>query len=184
MPWLSAREVERAVDVWRTRPDDARADLERARKLNPLSARPDLVAGAIAMRQEDYGRAEEAFERALERNGEDWYAELELAIVAALEGRRDDALARLDRAEELNPGEEAIPLVAAPKSAGAKYCGTGGNCCGLRQRTVLVRARAACSTSMFTDRPDRGYASRLALRSTPPEQRRSVREGGRGKGKW
>jgi tetratricopeptide (TPR) repeat protein len=63
------------------------------------------------MRQEDYDRAEEAFERALERNGEDWYAELELAIVAALEGRRDDALARLDRAEELNPGEEAVSLV-------------------------------------------------------------------------
>jgi tetratricopeptide (TPR) repeat protein len=111
LPWLSAREVERAVDVWRAEPDDAHAILERARRLNPLSARADLVAGAIAMRQEDYDRAEEAFERALERNGEDWYAELELALVAALEGRRDDALARLDRAEELNPGEEAIPLV-------------------------------------------------------------------------
>lgn len=111
LPWLSAREVERAVDVWRSSPDGAHAILERARRLNPLSARPDLVAGAIAMRQEDYDRAEEAFERALERNGEDWYAELELAIVAALEGRREDALARLDRAEELNPGEEAISLV-------------------------------------------------------------------------
>jgi hypothetical protein len=31
--------------------------------------------------------------------------------VAATEGRGDDALARLDRAEELNPGEEAIELV-------------------------------------------------------------------------
>jgi tetratricopeptide (TPR) repeat protein len=111
LPWLSAREVGRAVDVWRAEPDDAYAILERARRLNPLSDRPDLVAGAIAMRREDYGRAEEAFERALERNAEDWYAELELAIVAALEGRREDALARLDRAEELNPGEEAIPLV-------------------------------------------------------------------------
>jgi tetratricopeptide (TPR) repeat protein len=111
LPWLSAREVERAADVWRSRPDDAYAGLDRARRLNPLSARPDLVAGAIAMRQEDYERAQEAFERALERNGEDWYAELELAIVAATEGRGDDALVRLDRAEELNPGEEAIELV-------------------------------------------------------------------------
>lgn len=111
LPWLSAREVERAADVWRESPDDAHAILERARRLNPLSARPDLVAGAIAMRRENFARAEEAFERALERNGEDWYAELELAIVAALEGRRDEALARLDRAEELNPREEAIPFV-------------------------------------------------------------------------
>ena len=111
LPWLSAREVERAADVWRESPDDAYAILERARWLNPLSARPDLVAGAIAMREEDFARAEEAFERALQRNGDDWYAELELAIVAALEGRPDEALARLDRAEELNPREEAIPLV-------------------------------------------------------------------------
>jgi tetratricopeptide (TPR) repeat protein len=118
LPWLSAREVDRAVDVWRAEPDEAYAILERARRLNPLSARPDLVAGAIAMRQEDYGRAEEAFERALERNGEDWYAELELAMVAALAGRRDDALARLDRAEELNPGEEAIPLVREGVTSG------------------------------------------------------------------
>jgi tetratricopeptide (TPR) repeat protein len=118
LPWLSAREVERAADLWRTKPDDAHSILERARRLNPLSARPDLVAGAIAMRQEDFDRAEEAFERALERNGEDWYAELELAIVAALEGRREDALARLDRAEELNPGEEAVGLVREGVLAG------------------------------------------------------------------
>ncbi|MGH3060059.1 MAG: O-antigen ligase family protein, partial [Gaiellaceae bacterium] len=118
LPWLSAREVERAADVWRASPDDAHAILERARRLNPLSDRPDLVAGAIAMRQEDFARAKEAFERALERNGEDWYAELELAIVAALEGRRDEALARLDRAEELNPGEEAITLVREGVTSG------------------------------------------------------------------
>jgi tetratricopeptide (TPR) repeat protein len=118
LPWLSAREVEQAADVWRARPDEARASLDRARALNPLSARPDLVAGAIAMREEDYGRAEDAFERALERNGEDWYAELELAIVAALEGRDADALAHLDRAEELNPGEEAIPLVREGVTSG------------------------------------------------------------------
>ena len=35
-----------------------------------------------------------------------WYAELELAVVAAQEGRRDEALGRPDRAEELNPLEE------------------------------------------------------------------------------
>jgi Tfp pilus assembly protein PilF len=76
-----------------------------------LSARPDLVSGAIAMRVDDFGRAEEAFERALDRQESSWYAELELAVVAALEGRRDEALARLDRAEALNPLEEAVDLV-------------------------------------------------------------------------
>lgn len=111
LPWLAAREVERAAETWRTSPEDAYAILDRARKLNPLSARPDLVAGAIAMREEDYGRAEKAFVRALGRHGDNWYAELELGVVAALEGRREEALARLDRAEELNPLEEAVDIV-------------------------------------------------------------------------
>jgi xanthosine utilization system XapX-like protein len=111
LPWLAAREIERAADTWRSDPEDAYSILDRARALNPLSARPDLVAGAIAMRQEDFDRAEDAFERALERKGDDWYAELELAIVAAQQGRRDEALSRLDRAEELNPLEEAVDVV-------------------------------------------------------------------------
>jgi tetratricopeptide (TPR) repeat protein len=111
LPWLAAREIERAADTWRSDPEDAYSILDRARALNPLSARPDLVAGAIAMRQEDFGRAEDSFERALERKGDDWYAELELAIVAAREGRQEEALTRLDRAEELNPLEEAVGLV-------------------------------------------------------------------------
>jgi hypothetical protein len=111
LPWLAAREIERAADTWRSDPEDAYSILDRARVLNPLSSRPDLVAGAIAMRQEDFARAEDSFERALERKGDDWYAELELAIVAAREGRRDEALSRLDRAEELNPLEEAVDVV-------------------------------------------------------------------------
>jgi tetratricopeptide (TPR) repeat protein len=111
LPWLAAREVERAADSWRASPEYAYATLDRARTLNPLSARPDLVAGAIAMRLEDYDRAEAAFERALDRHGDSWYAELELAVIAAVEGRREDALARLDRAEELNPREETLAIV-------------------------------------------------------------------------
>ncbi|HXV59000.1 MAG TPA: O-antigen ligase family protein [Gaiellaceae bacterium] len=111
LPWLAAREVERAADAWARSPESAYEILERARTLNPLSARPDLVAGAVAMRVDDYDRAEEAFERALERQGSSWYAELELAVVAALEGRREEALARLERAEELNPLEEAVDIV-------------------------------------------------------------------------
>jgi tetratricopeptide (TPR) repeat protein len=111
LPWLAARELERAADTWRTDPDSAYSILDRARKLNFLSARPDMVAGAIAMRLEDYPRADAAFRRALERHEGSWYAELELAVVAAQEGRRDEALARLDRAEALNPLEESVDTV-------------------------------------------------------------------------
>jgi tetratricopeptide (TPR) repeat protein len=111
LPWLAAREVERAADTWRSSPEDAYAILDRARLLNPLSARADLVAGAIAMREEDFARAEESFARALDRHPDSWYAELELGVIASLEGRSDEALARLDRAEELNPLEETVDIV-------------------------------------------------------------------------
>jgi tetratricopeptide (TPR) repeat protein len=118
LPWLAAREIERAADTWRSSPEDAYAILDRARTLNPLSARADLVAGAIAMREGDYPRADEAFERALGRHSDSWYAELELGVIAALEGRRDEALARLARAEELNPLEETVDIVRDGELAG------------------------------------------------------------------
>jgi O-antigen ligase len=111
LPWLAAREVERAADAWEQSPEDAYAILDRARLLNPLSARPDLVAGAIAMRADDFERAERSFERALGRHADNWYAELELAVIASLDGRREEALARLDRAEDLNPREETVGIV-------------------------------------------------------------------------
>ena len=118
LPWLAAREVERAAEAWREDPQEAYALLDRARALNPLSARPDLVAGAVAMRLGDLDRAEAAFERALGRDGRSWYAEVELAVVAAQEGRTADALAHLERAEELNPREEAVDLVRAGVTSG------------------------------------------------------------------
>jgi tetratricopeptide (TPR) repeat protein len=111
LPWLAAREVERAADAWEESPEDAQAILDRARLLNPLSARADLVAGAIAMRSDDFDRAERSFERALGRHPDNWYAELELAVIASLDGRREEALERLDRAEELNPREETVGIV-------------------------------------------------------------------------
>lgn len=111
MPWLAAREVEVAAGIWRDHPQEAYDRLDRARSLNPLSDRPDLVAGAIAARRDDRVKMREAFVNAVERNPHSWYSHLELAIVAALDGRRDEALAHLDRAQALNPTEPAIPLI-------------------------------------------------------------------------
>lgn len=113
LPWLAARSVAQAAEGWRVDPARAYAQLERGRRLNFLSDRPDLVAGAIAMRRGDYERARVFFARALARRDESWYAELELGIVAALAGRRDEAVRHLERAQELNPREEAIELVRA-----------------------------------------------------------------------
>ena len=49
-----------------------------------------------------------SFERALERNPHNWYAQFELGILAASQGHRPEALRRLAAAGAINPREFAI----------------------------------------------------------------------------
>jgi tetratricopeptide (TPR) repeat protein len=111
LPWLSAKEVDAAAAAWRGDPRAAFDRLERARTLNPLSERPDLLAGAIASRRRDWPGMRAAFARALERNPSSWYAEFELAVVDAVQGRRSSALRHLERARRLNPREPALAVL-------------------------------------------------------------------------
>lgn len=110
-PWAAARQERFASGEWRRDPEAAFASLERARSLNPLSERPDLLAGAIASRREDWPEMRRYFRRALERNHFNWYAELELAVAEALEGRPMVAREHLARAARLNRREPAVELV-------------------------------------------------------------------------
>ena len=61
LPWLSEREVSRAAETWRDDVGAAYRALDREATLNPLSVRPALTAGSIAVRVGDLGRAEEEF---------------------------------------------------------------------------------------------------------------------------
>jgi tetratricopeptide (TPR) repeat protein len=108
-PGLAAAALERAVAAWPTAPDRTFAELDRARRLNPLSERADLVAGTLLQRAGQPADARIAFERALDRNPADWYAHLRLALLDAAAAQRAQALAELSRAEVLNPLEPAIP---------------------------------------------------------------------------
>jgi hypothetical protein len=109
LPWAAAIDVERAQADWPTNPHAAFQQLDQARKLNFLSATPDLVQGVIAARLGENRRVRSSFDRALERDPRNWYAELELATLDGMEGRRQEALAGLDRVASLNPRE---PLTA------------------------------------------------------------------------
>ena len=70
------------------RSEEAYSRLDTARDLNPLSARPDLVAGTIAIRNDDPARAAAAFARAAEREPTNWYARLELGTLDLADGDR------------------------------------------------------------------------------------------------
>jgi tetratricopeptide (TPR) repeat protein len=108
LPALAAREIERAARVWDRDPAAALRGLDRARRLNPLTDRADLIAGALALETGDRRQARRSFQRALGRDDESWYAEAQLGVLDLGEGRRDAALARLERARRMNPLEPAI----------------------------------------------------------------------------
>jgi hypothetical protein len=107
LPALAAREVERAARIWGGDPAAGLRAIESARRLNPLSARPDAVGGALAR---DPVTARRELTRALARDPRDWHAEAELGVLALEAGRRAEALARLDRARELAPRAPAIAV--------------------------------------------------------------------------
>jgi hypothetical protein len=116
-PWLAELDARRAVATWRRDPAAAFSELSTSRRLNPLSARADLLTGAIASRTNDLPRMAAAFARAAERNDGDWYAHFELAVARASLRQWQGAAEQLARARQLNPDEEAIGLVRAAIAA-------------------------------------------------------------------
>lgn len=102
-PWLSRMEVQSAAKVWPQAPSTAYARLRDAADLNPLSAEPSLIAGTIALRLNELGRARHQFELALERVPGNAYATLELGAIASSRGEAHEALRLLRRAAFLNP---------------------------------------------------------------------------------
>jgi tetratricopeptide (TPR) repeat protein len=113
LPALSAREVEAAVRDRASDPGAALARLDRARRLNPLSDRPDVIAGTLALRAGAREAARHAFSRAVARQGENWYAQAQLALLQPADGGPAAALERLRHARRLNPREPAIAAALA-----------------------------------------------------------------------
>jgi len=119
LPALSAREVERAARDFGADRAGALRGLERARRLNPLSDRADIVAGALARGTGDDRTARRAYLAALDRNEANWHAQVEVGLLDLREGRRGAAVARLAHAREANPGEDLIgDALAAARSGG------------------------------------------------------------------
>ena len=116
-PWLSELEVQSAARVWPAAPGRAYARLNDAAGLNPLSDAPYVVAGSIALRLGEVGRADEEFARAQQRVPDDAYATLERGAIASSQGRRAQALKLLGRAAALDPRDpltrEALALARA-----------------------------------------------------------------------
>ena len=102
---VAARLSDRGVTTWSSNPPQAIADLERAADFDPLSATPYVRLGVVAVELDRPALARRAFNSALERDGSAWYPELQLGLVAARAGHRDEALRHLEVALARNPRE-------------------------------------------------------------------------------
>jgi O-antigen ligase len=110
LPWLAERDVKQAASSWTVDQAGAFDKLDQAESLNPLSDRSLLIAGSIALRLGDLGRAERDFRAALRRDPRGSYATLELGAIASATGRPVDALLLLERVRALSPRDELAKM--------------------------------------------------------------------------
>jgi O-Antigen ligase len=133
-PWLSERQIQSAAQIWPRAPLAAYSRLGEAAKLNPLSDRPYLVEGSIALRYGDLARAQTAFSRALVRVPDDAYAALELGAIASQSGERARSLVLLERAVHLDPRDPLAREALATARAGKRVSVQALN------RSILLKA--------------------------------------------
>jgi tetratricopeptide (TPR) repeat protein len=110
-PWIAARQVARAGDVWRQDPGGAYATLDQAADLNPLSDAAPVLAGTIAAQRGEVARMRQSFERAISRDSHNWFSHTQLAVALANQGDWQAAARSAHVAAELNPREPVIQEV-------------------------------------------------------------------------
>jgi hypothetical protein len=91
LPYLSTREVSLASGASQSDPAAALRDLARAAKLNPLSADPGRIGGALALQIGDYATAEQRFGQSIAREPGGWFAWMGDGLAASALGDRTRA---------------------------------------------------------------------------------------------
>lgn len=117
-PWLAERGVKQATSDWRANPTRAFDQLDLAATLNPVSDRPSLIAGSIALKLGELKRADRAFAEAVARNPRSDYAYLERGVIASVEGRTAQAVALLTHAVSLSPRDPFTASALATARSG------------------------------------------------------------------
>lgn len=108
LPYLSVREVKAADTAQARNPGTALKDLGRAAVLNPLSAEPDRIAGALALQTSDFTVAEQRFRRAIARERGGWFAWLGDGLAASAIGDAARARHDYDVAKSINSLQPAV----------------------------------------------------------------------------
>jgi O-Antigen ligase len=106
--WLSAREQQRGVELAVADPSAAIRHFERAADWNPFTPVPYKAAGIVEVRRRDFAAATRQFNRALERDPDDSNPWLFLGAIASADGRKQEALRLVEKANLLAPRDHEV----------------------------------------------------------------------------
>jgi hypothetical protein len=107
-PWFSEREQQRGIELAVSDPSAAVRHFERAADWNPLAPLPYKAAAIVEIRQRDYQAAARQLRRALERDPGDSAPWLFLGAIASAEGRKQEALRLVEKANRLAPRDHEV----------------------------------------------------------------------------
>jgi hypothetical protein len=107
-PYLSVREVSIADDSQAANPAAAMSAFQRAAALNPLSAVPGRLAGAVALVSGDYSTAASRFHQSIAREPGGWFAWLGAGLAASGLCNRQAARHDYQVARSINSRQPAI----------------------------------------------------------------------------
>lgn len=113
LPYLSVRDVSLATDIRQRDAAAALRDLDRAASLNPLSAVPGRLAGAIALQTGQFGEAEQRFRQAIGREPGGWFSWLGDGLAASMLHDRARAHHDFEVAASINPRQTAVEQARA-----------------------------------------------------------------------
>jgi hypothetical protein len=107
-PWLAQREQRRGTELAVRDPAAAVEHFERAADWNPFTPVPYKAAGIVEIRRRDYRAATRELQRALERDPDDSAPYLFLGAIASAEGRKQEALTLVEKANRLAPRDHEV----------------------------------------------------------------------------
>jgi hypothetical protein len=111
-PWFEDVLVNRGAAVSATSEAVARRDFRWAARVNPWSAEPYLFLGSVELNRGEARLAEASFTRAAQREPDNWYAYLQLAVADVQRRRFGAAERHVTAARRLNPKDPGIALAA------------------------------------------------------------------------
>jgi O-antigen ligase/polysaccharide polymerase Wzy-like membrane protein len=107
-PWFSEREQRRGIEVAASDPSGAIRHFERAADWNPLTPVPYKAAAIVEIRRRDFDAATRQWRRAIDRDPDDSTPWLYLGAIASAEGRKQDALRLVEKANRLAPRDHEV----------------------------------------------------------------------------